>query len=258
LLPENERLGGKDALILDGWKTFKMFGPTAFRVKLSQQFTVDKGAKCTLVVPIQVHGKKKDDGTYYNIDTGAAYWRVSVNGEHGAWLTYNNDFQDRQWFEYGIAFTAVYGTVDVVIEFESHTVAPIAFFIDDVQFSVQDNVPIEPECRGLPRVQYKRTYNLLPQNATLEQLQNVAESAYLSRETIGFSADDSGLGDLENKRVDIWWFSPDSWESEEAVNNFFTKYYPGTTKLHIHCHDPDPPPVDPPPIDPPPDFTPIN
>ena len=102
-LPPDEQLGGKDALILDGSTTYKLFGKSAFRATLSQQWTVTPGAVCSLTIPVQVHGGLKPDGTPYNIDTGAAYWRVTINGTPSAWFTFGH-FSDREWMTYSPGF----------------------------------------------------------------------------------------------------------------------------------------------------------
>jgi len=248
-LPPDEQLGGDDALILDGDATYKVFAAQAFRATLAQSFDVAKGATCRITVPVQTHGQLQEDGTPYNIDTGAAYWRVTVNGKSSDWLTFVSNFDDRSWASYSTIFTADTGVVDVFVEFESHTVAGIDFFIDDVKFSTEGGDPIS-ECRGKPRVQYARTYVLLPQDATSEQFQWVGDYSHAQRWTIGFSADDAGIGDLDDREVVAWWFSPDSWESEESLDDFFAEHYPGVEVVHMYS-DVTPPPIDPPPIDPP-------
>ena len=246
-LPADEQLGQPKALILEGKAVYKIFGHAAFRATLAQQWTVTPGAVCSLTIPVQVHGQKKPDGTLYNADTGAAYWRVTINGTVGDWFTYNNDFSDREWMTYSPGFKALYGTVDLLIEFESHTLAGIDFFIDNVQFNSEAQ-PQPVECRGTPRVQYERVYNLLPQGATVEQLLDVAEKAYPERQTIGFSADDAGIGDLNVRRVDVWWFTPTDWDKDE-LNEFYAQYYPGVSVVHYNDFtggDPPLPPVEPP------------
>jgi len=116
-----------------------------------------------------------------------------------------------------------------------------------VKFSTEGGDPIS-ECRGKPRVQYERVYNLLPQNATIEQEKHVVDIVHGTKETIGYSADDAGIGDLDFKHVCIWWFSNDSWDENE-INKFFFTFYPNTSFNHCYDYDPDP---EPPPIDPPP------
>ena len=55
--------------------------------------------------------------------------------------------------------------------------------------------------RGKPRVQYARKYFLAPQDSTEEEFVKVAKIAYKTRSTVGFSADDAGIGDLVTRRV---------------------------------------------------------
>jgi len=116
--------------------------------------------------------------------------------------------------------------------------------IDDAEPSPSEPEPTE--CRGTPRVQYFRNYNLLPQEATQEQFQEVAISSHDYRETVGFSADDAGIGDLDKKRVYVWWFAPGSWD-KDAIDGFFAQYYPGTEVHHVYDYESHPP-VDPPPV----------
>lgn len=64
-----------------------------------------------------------------------------------------------------------------------------------------DEEPPPDEGRGQPRVQYSRRYVLLPQNVTLAMALAAMEGAYPKRMTIGFSADDAGIGNLDSRRV---------------------------------------------------------
>lgn len=79
-------------------------------------------------------------------------------------------------------------------------------------------------CRGAPRVQYSRVVHILPQDATLTRLQEVAANAYAARQSIGFSYDDGGIGDLNNRRVILW----DKQASErETFIDWYATHYPG-------------------------------
>lgn len=120
-------------------------------------------------------------------------------------------------------------------------------YIDDA-----DLVPLvdpepepEPECRGVPRVDYARTYWLLPQAATQTQVQRALTLAYPTRGTVGFSADDAGLGDLDNREVRVLWFAPTDWDRDK-LDAFFAEWYPGVTVIHefvgIDPVDPQPEP----------------
>ena len=74
-----------------------------------------------------------------------------------------------------------------------------------------DGPPPDPEGRGLPRVQYARTYVLLPPDAGAEWARAVVDAIWdKARYTIGGSADDAGIGSLDDKTVII--INPHKWE----------------------------------------------
>ena len=58
--------------------------------------------------------------------------------------------------------------------------------------------------RGAPRVQYGREYWVVASYASLEQFKEVARQAYENRNTVGFSYDDAGIGDLDHRKVVVW------------------------------------------------------
>ena len=117
-------------------------------------------------------------------------------------------------------------------------------YIDHMQFEeIPGTPPPNQECKGLPRIDYERTVHLMPKNPTKAQREKVTEAAYPNRETILYSADDAGIGSLSKKTVKIWWFTPTSWTSKVAMDNFFSQYYPGTTVVHIIDYVVEPPPT---------------
>ncbi len=83
----------------------------------------------------------------------------------------------------------------------------------------------QPTLRGKPRTQYSRTYVLLPPAAGKEWAQAVLESdAWLRhRWTLGFSADDAGIGDLEARMVLV--INPTAWP--DPILPWFELWYPG-------------------------------
>jgi len=97
--------------------------------------------------------------------------------------------------------------------------------IDDV---VDDNEKGDEEAkksRGQPRVQYERTYVLLPPNADSAWARAVMESTWdEKRYTVGSSADDAGIGDLDRRRVIA--VNPQEWSGPQSLEAFFEKYYP--------------------------------
>lgn len=79
--------------------------------------------------------------------------------------------------------------------------------------------------RGQPRVQYERTYVLLPPNADAAWARAVVEGAWdQHRYTIGGSADDAGLGDLDVRRVIA--VNPQEWPGPQTLAEFYAQHYP--------------------------------
>lgn len=74
------------------------------------------------------------------------------------------------------------------------------------------------------RTSYKKVYVLLPPTADLPWLLAAARGSYPGRFTIGFSADDAGMGTFENKRVVA--VNPHHWPDVLTVN-WFEQHYPG-------------------------------
>lgn len=95
-------------------------------------------------------------------------------------------------------------------------------YIDDAVLEVVEE-PI-PENRGEPRVQYERTYVLAPPDRNLSSLASeIAPLLDLYRLTLGASADDSGIGNLDVRNVCA--VDSEAWES--GLESFFEQYYPG-------------------------------
>ncbi len=99
--------------------------------------------------------------------------------------------------------------------------------------------------RGLPRTQYKRTYLLLPNepatsegNARLDKwIQAVVASGVLTRHrwTMGTSADDAGIGDLDKRNVIA--INPETWPTSLA--DFYAKEYAGVSYEPVQAATPD-------------------
>jgi hypothetical protein len=250
-LPENEQLGGPDALILEGDAVYKIFHEGgAFCVELVQ---IIEGLEPGRRVQCKAH---VNTSSYNNADTGGAYWRFSVNGEYSKWLTYKTHFENKQWLPYTI-LTRVdnIGWVNFSLEFESHTVGNSDFFIDALSVEYIDDEPAPPdpepgECRGLPRVDYERTYNVIHESTDLDGILDIVEATYPQRQTVGFSTDDAGIGDLSIKNARLWnW--PDS--ERQIMLDWYATYYPGVivTFESLDSGGPVIPPVIPEPPEPP-------
>jgi hypothetical protein len=82
----------------------------------------------------------------------------------------------------------------------------------------------EEKPRGQPRVQYERTFVLLPPSADAAWARAVVEGTWdQHRYTIGGSADDAGIGDLDVRCVIA--INPQEWEG--SLEEFYAQYYPG-------------------------------
>ena len=99
--------------------------------------------------------------------------------------------------------------------------------------------------RGAPRVQYQRVYLLLPNEPNTPEgnlraskwLQAVLNSGVLARYrmTVGFSPDDAGIGDLDQRHIVA--VNPDTWQP--SLPDFFTTYYPGINYRAIRAASPE-------------------
>ena len=89
--------------------------------------------------------------------------------------------------------------------------------------------------RGQPRVQYERTYVLLPPDADAAWALAVVDGAWDEhRYTVGSSADDAGIGDLDARRVVA--VNPERWSSD--LRAFFEVHYPGVEYLPVEAETP--------------------
>lgn len=96
--------------------------------------------------------------------------------------------------------------------------------------------PTAPEARGQPREQYSRTYVLLPPDADAAWALAVVDGSWKQhRYTIGGSADDSGIGDLNVRRVIA--VNPKKWPTN--LRAFFEEYYPGVEYSPIQAESPE-------------------
>lgn len=79
--------------------------------------------------------------------------------------------------------------------------------------------------RGKPREQYGRTYWLVQQAITKSDYLRLARLAWEKKRTLGFSADDAGIGALERKTAVIFDLPP---TQHDTYRQWFRDNYPGT------------------------------
>jgi hypothetical protein len=90
--------------------------------------------------------------------------------------------------------------------------------------------------RGLPRAPYSRTYVLLPPGADAAWATAVVQGAWDARRfTIGGSADDAGIGDLDYRRVVA--VNPAAWGDDLFA--FFETHYPGALYVPLEAAMPE-------------------
>jgi len=91
--------------------------------------------------------------------------------------------------------------------------------------------------RGLPRTQYERIYLLLPQDSGAEWLQAVLSSGQWTKHrwTVGYSADDAGIGDLHQRVVLA--VNPESWGAD--LGDWYRNNYAGVHYQPISALSPD-------------------
>jgi hypothetical protein len=132
------------------------------------------------------------------------------------------------------AVEAVAQANTVTIFMRSQTLWPFKHndaYWDDASLTVVESpvLPMEPKARGKPREQYKRVYVLLPPGAGKEWALAVVESTWNRfGYTVGQSADDAGIGDLDQRTVIA--INPEQWgpgEDGTGIEGFFKKHYPG-------------------------------
>ncbi len=93
-----------------------------------------------------------------------------------------------------------------------------------------------PPSGGLPRVQYGRTYVLLPPSANRAWARAVVAATWdRHRYTLGGSADDAGIGDLDFRRVIA--VNPAGWGGD--LRAFFERYYPGIIYVPVNAKTPE-------------------
>jgi hypothetical protein len=89
--------------------------------------------------------------------------------------------------------------------------------------------------RGAPRDQYARTYILLPGSFPLDMVLAAARVAYEAKATLGFAADDAGVGDLDQRRVIC--VSPDQ-IGDGLSQAWYDQYYPGVEFVAVYARNP--------------------
>lgn len=189
-LPDNEKLGGENALILDGQHVYKVFHRGAkFGVQLSQIVRgLEPNRKVKIVVPINCHFDELGGNEPDDIEV-----RVKLTNGDRAYLL-KESMTNREWANIeATGTTDENGDLLVLIRFIARWEHPRDFFIDAIELDyVDEEQPIHK--LGDARIPYKRTYVRVNSNCTVAQYLATVAWAYDNKYTIGFSADDAGIG----------------------------------------------------------------
>lgn len=111
-------------------------------------------------------------------------------------------------------------------------------FDDATLVSLGADTPPVASGRGKPRIQYARRYVLLHQDEPPSMWKAAVDAmmAVAARWTLGSSADDSGIGDLDEREVIA--VNPAMWPAD-GLEAFFEQHYPGVTYRPIYAAAPD-------------------
>jgi hypothetical protein len=86
--------------------------------------------------------------------------------------------------------------------------------------------------RGKPRLQYGRTYVLVHASASANDVRRIVAACWDDKRfTIGQSADDAGIGDLDKRNVIVVDARP--WGGEAVLRAWFDEWYPGCTLTFV-------------------------
>jgi len=99
---------------------------------------------------------------------------------------------------------------------------------------VARNVQLVPS--DAARFNYRRVYVLLPPTASQKWMLAAVKGGYDGRFTIGFSADDAGLGTLKNRQVLA--VNPHHWP-EVLTASWFKQHYPGVEFTAVVANQPE-------------------
>lgn len=100
--------------------------------------------------------------------------------------------------------------------------------ITELMLTLPDETGDDSMSRGSPRVQYNRTYILIPPSAGKAWASAAIDATWdNNRYTVGGSADDAGIGDLDTRNIIA--VNPHLWgpgEDGNGLSGFYNLYYP--------------------------------
>lgn len=221
-LPPNEQLGGSNALVLHGDISYKIQA-VRMATGTSLRRRIEGDGRAKISVPFQVH--YQDSDSYDRVpplESDDVHFSVLANGGEVYHARFP-ELKDREWL-YAVFETEL--PVDLELRFQTSYANSRDCFLDkiEVETMTESVEPIPDDCRGKPRVDYKRVYAVIPQDATEEQAVAIFRENWRdSRVTVGGSADDAFIGDLSDK-TGIFYGIDDEKKSDYIA--FRDEYYP--------------------------------
>jgi hypothetical protein len=88
-----------------------------------------------------------------------------------------------------------------------------------------DEEVASPTGPGQPREEYNREYLVVPPDASLEEWLAICRNAYGLKQTVGFSYDDAGSGDLARKTAILYDIPQEKWTE---YMDWYAQHYPQT------------------------------
>lgn len=217
-----------DLFFVDGDQMVKIFAPGAWFGWLYQLVDLEAG-QYRLTVPAfaDAHTGIVDGAKVPATDPNSALIQVHTRTIGTTSVPYFGEWRQMTPFlqrnVYEFEFDAPGGPMLVGARFQyPWAIKSTAVFTDAWTL---DPAPEPSPCRGTPRVQYKRTY-VLTHPDDFDEIATAAAWALNDQDlqyTIGRSADDAGIGDLDYRRVII--INPALWPN--PIRDFFAEHYPG-------------------------------
>lgn len=230
-LPANE----KELFIVDGSHTLKIFrGYGAWYGAIYQDLELDGGLYIAKVNIFNDAVARYDDNKKIPaLDSHACQIRIVINdSEPSEWRPLFPQNMNAEEF----LFSAE-GNTRVALEI----MMPFALNNSGIFTDAESIIEIiADQHQGAPRVQYERTYVLLPPNADLDWVHAAANGTWEAHAyTIGNSADDAGIGDLDARRIIV--INPDEWgpgEDGKGLRGFYDTHYPNVDARQVIADSP--------------------
>ncbi len=270
--PPHER----DLYFLDGdycLKVFKPWAPVYFALtQLVAGLTPGKSYRFTAnvfpdIVEKYKGGKKVRPGDIWTAEARAGWSAPDTpwprgqdpSGEQGiTWSDWFNKASGNLEFgaygEVDVTFTApASGEVRVWLECKAKWGFENNWFMDDFSLipserekegeeggeeeeEQEEREEQDAQPRGAPRIDYARTYVLLPEDLPRDMAMAAMRVVYATKKTVGFSADDAGVGDLDRRRVIC--VNPQD-IGEGLTQGWYDEHYPGVEFVAVESDDPD-------------------